>query len=128
MPGVPLESLELIWPMAAKYFEEAAKEIDDSFSIDFYKKNCLSGKYILWMGRNSKVAVILEVSEYPKGQECDIVMLAGEEIGSWIDELKEIEGWAKRAGCNRMVLTGRQGWVKVLKDYKIKTVTMVKKL
>jgi len=128
MPGVPLDKFELVWPIAAKYFEKAAETIDDSFSLEFYRESCLSGKYLLWMSRDSKVAVILEVSEYPKGQECDIVMLAGSGIENWFKELEEIESWAKRCGCNRMVLTGRQEWVRVLKNYEVKTVTMVKRL
>lgn len=128
MPGVPLDKFGLVWPIAAKYFEEAAEEIEDSFSLEFYRDSCLSGKYLLWVSRDSKAAAILEVSEYPKGQECDIVMLAGTGITEWIEELDEIEAWAKRTGCNRMVLTGREEWVRVLKNYDVKTVTMVKEL
>ena len=55
-------------------------------------------------------------------------MLGGDGIDDWLKELKEIEGWASRVGCNRMILTGRAGWKKKLTDYKVKTVTMVKEL
>lgn len=124
MPGIPIENIETIWPMVSHYLDKQ----DADYGKEDFKGKCLRGDYILWVGRNGKVAVILEVSDYHKGKECDIVVLAGEGINDWINELSEIEEWAKRSGCNRMILTGRQGWVKVLKDYKVKTLTMVKRL
>lgn len=122
MPGIPKENVEKLWHIAEKYLD------DGNFDLDKCKKAVLKGDYRLWIGKNGKVAVILEVLEYPKGKKCDIVMLAGEDIKTWIKELDEIEAWASMNGCNRMTLTGRQGWVKMLKDYRVKTVTMVKML
>lgn len=124
MPGIPIENIETIWPMVSRYFDK--QELD--YGKEDYKKKCLSGEFVLWVGRNGKVAVILEVSDYHKGKECDIVALGGEGIKSWIQELDEIEGWAKRSGCNRMILTGRKAWLRVLKDYELKSIKMVKRL
>ena len=121
MPGIPKENIKELWHIAEKY-------LVDDFDLDKCKEACLKGDYVFWVGRNGKVAVILEVLQYPKGLKCDIVMLAGEDIESWIEELAEIEGWAKRSGCNQMTLTGRKGWVKMLNEYRVKTVTMVKML
>lgn len=122
MPGIPKENIEELWYIAEKYLD------DDNFDLDKCKKAVLKDDYRLWIGRNSKVVVILEVLEYPKGKKCDIVMLAGENIETWIEELAEIEAWAKMNGCNKMTLTGRRGWVKMLSDYRIETVSMVKML
>ena len=90
MPGIPIENLETIWPMAAEHFK-GKQDKDYEFNLNDYKNKCLSGEFVLWMGRNGKVAVILEVSDYHKGKECDIVTLAGDGIDSWIDELSEID-------------------------------------
>lgn len=127
MPGIPIENIETVWPMAVCHFKKF-EDLDDRFEIEDYKQRCLSGEFVLWMGRNSKVAVILEVSDYHKGKECDIVTLAGDNIDSWIDELSEIEGWAKRIGCDRMILNGRKAWLRVLKEYELKSIKMVKRL
>lgn len=124
MPGIPKENLEELWPLAERYFINGDKygELD----IKYHKDNCFSGESILWMSRNGKVAVILSVSKYKNGKECNIIMIAGKHLNTWIDELSEIEGWAARAGCDRMILTGRKGWQKILPEYEIKTLTMVK--
>ncbi len=126
MPGIPQENIEEIWPLAVPLFE-AAKS-DEPFSAEDFKQKCIDGRYVLWMGRNGKVAVMLEVSDYHNGKQCDIVALVGDGLPAWIDELAEIEGWASRIGCDRMILTGRPGWQKVLEDYKIKEIIMVKPL
>ena len=126
MPGIPVENIEELWPLAAPLFDGIKS--DEPFDPEEYKAQCLNGDFILWMGRNGKVAVMLEVSDYHNGKQCDIVMLVGQDLPGWIDELAEIEGWASRVGCNRMVLTGRPGWKKILTDYHIKEVIMVKSL
>ncbi len=126
MPGIPQEHIEEIWSLVVPLFEAAKSE--EPFKAEDYKQDCLRGKYVLWMGRNGQVAVMLEVSDYHNGKQCDIVALVGSELPSWIDELKEIEAWATRVGCSRMKLTGRPGWKKVLEDYTLKEIIMVKSL
>lgn len=128
MPGIPVESLKELWPMARPYLEKAIKKGEYGYDIEDIKISCEIGEYILWIVRNGNAAIILEVSDYPFGKQCDIVMLGGDKMDGWLDELAEIEGWASRVGCNRMTLTGREGWKKKLTDYKVKTVTMVKEL
>lgn len=128
MPGIPTENLEKLWPTIEEYLLKAISKGEYGYDIEDVKISCEIGEYILWIGRNGKVAVILEVSDYPLGTQCDIVMLGGEEIEGWLSELEEIEGWCSRIGCNRMTLTGRKGWAKMLTDYETKTITMVKAL
>ena len=126
MPGVPVENLEQLWPMAEPHIKKAVEKSDGTYTAEEVKYGCLSGEYILWLVRSGKAAIILMVSEYHNGKQCDILMLGGDDMNEWLDELEEIEGWAKRAGCDRMILTGRKGWQKMLPGYKTKTVTMVK--
>lgn len=128
MPGVPLDKIDALWPIAEKYISIALEDAEDNFSLQDYKDKIDSGEYLLWIGREGTVVVILEVSDYHNGKECDILSIAGDGIKDWIKELGEIEEWAKRAGCNRMYLTGRKGWIKVLKDYDFKSINMVKML
>lgn len=126
MPGIPVDKIEELWPIVSPHFEGTRRSTP--IKVEELKQQCLDGKFILWVVRNGKATVILEVSDYHNGKECDIVMLAGDDMPTWIDELSEIEAWASRIGCNKMTLTGRQGWVKILKDYSIKEVIMVKSL
>lgn len=128
MPGVPVENLEQLWPMAEPLLEKAIEKGEGGWDIIDVKIDCEIGHYILWIVRSGKAAIILEVSEYHNGKQCDIVMIGGDVMDEWIGELEEIEGWAKRVGCDRMILTGRLGWQKILKEYTAKTVTMVKTL
>ena len=55
-------------------------------------------------------------------------MMGGDGFKSWFAELADIEDWIKRIGCKRITLTGRKGWLRVLPDYELQTITMVKTL
>lgn len=126
MPGIPKEHIEELWPTIEDLLVKAIEKSEYSFTIEDVKIDCLSGEYILWIARNGLCAVVLAVSDYHRGKQCDIVMIGGNKIDSWLNELVEIEDWAKRVGCDRMILTGRQGWIRKLPDYEVKTITMVK--
>lgn len=128
MPGIPLENIDEIWPLAKPYLKDAIRRSEGLYSLQGVLYGCKLGEYILWIVRNGKAAVVLEISDYIRGKQCEIIMLGGEDMGGWVDELEEIEAWSKRIGCDRMMLTGRKGWQKILPEYKTKTVTMVKSL
>lgn len=126
MTGIPKEYVEEVWVLAKPHLEKAIPYSGYTLDINCLKKDCLSGDLILWMDQNCKAALVLRVSDYHKGKQCDIVILGGSDMKDWLHELKDIEDWADRIGCDRVILTGRKGWQKVLTGYKIDTITMVK--
>lgn len=126
MPGIPTENLEDLWSLAKPYLKQAIKRSEGRYSLQEIKYGCQLGEYVLWVVRNGKAAVVLEVSDYTHGKQCEIIMIGGEYMDTWIAELEEIESWCSRIGCNRMILTGRMGWQKILPEYKVKAITMVK--
>ncbi len=128
MPGIPTENLNDLWPLAKPYLKQAIARSEGRYNLQEILYGCQLGEYILWIVRSGKAAVILEISEHTNGKQCEIIMIGGEHMNTWIVELEEIEGWAQRVGCDRMILTGRMGWQKMLPGYKPKTVTMVKEL
>ena len=128
MCGIPKENVLDVWSIAEPHLLRAVQRSNGAHNIEDIKKKCLSGDFILWMANNLGAAVILAVSDYPKGKQCDIVMMGGDGFNSWFAELADIEDWIKRIGCKRITLTGRKGWLRVLPDYELQTITMVKTL
>ena len=61
MPGIPIENLEQLWPMAEPYLEKAIKQGECEYDVRDVKISCEIGEYILWIVRNGKAAIILEV-------------------------------------------------------------------
>lgn len=72
----------------------------------------LDGAAQLWMLGES--AAVSEVVNYPRVKACRVWLAAGN-----LDEIREIERqietWAKSAGCGRLEIIGRKGWLRKLK-------------
>lgn len=114
---IPRDKILDVWPLAVKYLPKALDVSDNKFTLEGIKKDCLAGDYLLWITQNTKAVAIIQVSEYHSRKECDIVILGGENIKSWISETALVEDFAKKIGCERMLIHGRKGWGKIHKDY-----------
>ena len=59
---------------------------------------------------------------------CDI-WVAGGDLKELVDLKNErIEPIARSMSCDRMIITGRKGWEKVLTDYRLTAVKLMKEL
>lgn len=68
---------------------------------------------------------ITEVLDTRQGRAVHIVAAAG----AWNARLvPEIESWARTLGCERCFFTGRPGWMRRMADYRLRTVTLERKL
>ena len=104
---------------------------DSSYSIDDVLDELREGKAQLWLGvRDNKVQAILVtvINTHPCAKDCLIWLCAGNNRENWTHLLPQIENWAKAHGCDAMVVRGRRGWEKVMKDYKKTHVILEKKL
>jgi hypothetical protein len=89
----------------------------------------------LWVGRckadlaqlwkRGNLWAITEVQATKEGRALHIVAMAGDYAPELVEEM---EAWGRSAGCSKSFFTGRQGWVRKVPDYRVKTVTLEKEL
>lgn len=108
--------------------EAALHYTDDSHSFEDIKSAVERGELQFWPGPHS--VVITEITQVPNYRALNLFLAGGvkEELEAM---LPEIEKFAKHVEADRIVLTGRKGWVRsFLKDegYAEKLVVMEKKL
>lgn len=111
-----------------KQIEAALEYADDSHSFEDIKDAVRQGLLQFWPGFSS--VVITEVISFPRYKALNL-FLAGGNITELQAMLPEIENYAKYVGADRIVLSGRKGWVRsFLKNegYAEKMVTLEKKL
>ena len=84
---------------------------------------CVSDQAQLW--KHGDLWAVTEVRLTKTGRIVNIVAIAGEFDDALIGE---IEQWAVSVGCNKAFFTGRKGWLRRMRDYRITTITMVKEL
>lgn len=97
-----------------KWIEDALAYGDDNHSFDNIAGGVLSGRYRLWVRPNG--CAVTEIITYPRKRVCN-VFLAGGEMQTIKDLQAPCEEYARANGCSSLVLTGRKGWVRALKDY-----------
>lgn len=111
-----------------KQIEAALSYSDDSHSFDDIKEGVRQGTLQFWPGFSS--VVITEVIVFPRYKALNL-FLAGGNLIELQAMLPEIENYARHVGADRIVLTGRKGWLRsfmVHEGYAEKLVVMEKKL
>ena len=82
-----------------------------------------SEKMQLWPGKES--AIVTEVIEYPRLRACHFWLVGGD-----MDEVLEMEpeivAWAKSSGCKKITASGRRGWERQLKHWKLQSVNITR--
>lgn len=82
----------------------------------------------LWLG--GEFALITQVQAFPSGKrKCLLFMCGGEDIAAIAAAQPTVEDWARRfMGCQKLMISGRPGWLKVLDGFKATNTVMEKEL
>lgn len=103
------------WSRCAPWIESALEFGGDLYTLDDVRAEVLKGEAILWPGTNS--AVVTQFWDFPREKACNF-WLAGGDLDELMNEMRPaIEAWAVAQGCARMIIAGRAGWAKVLKQH-----------
>lgn len=91
------------------------------------------GKILVWVAvddetANVHAAMTTELIRMRCGLVCWMGQCGGDRMRDWSHFHVKIEEYARDEGCVKTILKGRFGWEGILKDYKIRTVTLEKVL
>ena len=115
------EQIEPLWPRFAHHVERLERETGLVLATEI-RDRLISGHQQLWgwqEGESILGVAITEVKFDPEGKSCWIFGAAGTESrkGQIDAIIASIEAWASGIGCSRVLLQGRQGWLRRLKGY-----------
>ncbi len=121
--------INAVWPHFKHFIESAIEKADISEPNDFAKleASTLGGKSLLWLAYDGERVVAASVTELVDGI-CKIVACGGSDLKSFLPCLRAIEQFAKDENCRAIRITGRRGWRRVLKNYRIKAEIIERKL
>lgn len=98
-------------PMLERCFERTGKNPDS------VKEWLEDGTYQLWVEGMFRAVCTTSIDIYPDEKVCTVVHLAGTELWDWLNDIGEIETWARGMGCDRIRINGRKEWSRVLPGY-----------
>lgn len=124
------DELIAVWPVVAPILIRAIR-IYGEYTLEEVFEDLIARKKQLWVGGKTSITAVLitEIFNQDNGQRfCHVSLCAGDGAIDCIPHLETVEKWAKESGCNRIEIAGRRGWAKLLKDYKVKKITLKKDL
>jgi len=124
------EDIDSIWVVVEDYLQKAIDRNDgEELAADVYNR-IVSGRYQLWVmyGQDIEAAIVTEVYETPQKRIFEIILLGGEHMKNWINDLEsQMTLEAKSQKCDLIKIAGRRGWLK-MNGFKEKQTIMVKPL
>lgn len=135
---IPYWEIESVWPKVGPMLNKAI-ELQDEWSLQgVYERliNAPLDQYPMQLWYiEGKGAIVSQITVFPQTgvRKCLLFLAGGGDLNSCLHTHKTIEDWAKKfykltPGRDKMIIWGRRGWLKVLTDYKEKTVCMEKVL
>lgn len=98
------------------YIESALRYADYSHDFADICEMIYSGQLHFWPGPKS--VVITEILSYPKYSALNLFLGAGD-VHEIEDAVARAEVFARFAGCDRVVMTGRRGWERTFLTKKV---------
>lgn len=90
-----------------------------------------SGMALMWLAvRDQKIlaVAVTELQGSAGRKVCLVSAVAGRSRDEWLCLSAGIEKYAKAEGCQALQAVGRQGWKRVLPDWKLKSIVIEKDL
>lgn len=98
-------------------------EYDGHYSVDDVLKEVFAGRADIWLGDQS--VAVTSMIECPQARKFNIWVAAGEKDELINEMYPQFEQRAREHGCKSVMITGRPGWVRVMKDTGFKEVARV---
>lgn len=108
------------WPYAAPLIRPAMKHGSMSTLADI-EADLLARRSLLWIAWDNKnicAALVTQLRTTEEGKVCRLVALGGTGMRKFIVLREEIAAYAKAEGCDLMLIDGREGWMRVLPEFK----------
>ena len=126
--GIPQSTVGIMWSRVEPFIARVSGNTVADYSPGDIQAGVSSGEMQLWAvvsGPEVLAAVVTRLNETSKRKVCEIIYAgSADKVGDWGFVIEGIEEWARDAGCSRVMLAGRKGWLRALQGYEQTAVVM----
>lgn len=127
--------LDHLWPIVRPILARACAPapFGDAAPEDYLPalRDCRSQLWVAWRPpMRIDGALVTSIEQHRTGQKtCRLALVAGAEMTAWLPLMPQLEEWALAQGCVRMeAKDGRPGWQRVMRGWRLKTITLERML
>lgn len=128
---VPPESVAEYWDYLGPRLIRPAFD-NSTTDYEMVGRDVKSGAMLMWIALDKTdilATCVTQICEANGEKFCMIVAIGGHDMSAWFGLLPQLEEYASKENCKRMVLIGRKGWQRQLgSDYRLDRVTLSKEL
>jgi hypothetical protein len=118
--AIPTEHIERLWPVIGVGVERCLAKGVGKFTAAEVRERVTSGHWLLFIVQESnivKATIICNVEEGAR-RVFEVGMAWGNGLAEWSDDVDQcLTKVATELKCDDIVITGRRGWAKYLKNY-----------
>jgi hypothetical protein len=117
--------VDTVWPLVAPKFMEASERCGDDFSSGEMWQMCRSGNAFLLVASDDEIraAMVARFERWTDGPVLRVLCIGGHDIRLWLtDGADFLKKFMVLGEARRVVFDGRDGWQRVLKVRKLRSV------
>jgi len=129
---IPPGDVQYIWDSPVRDLIDSGFAANDVPMPEGLLEELTAGTRQLWVATTEEArivaAMLTQIFPMRHGKVLKMMECGGSEMDTWLPLRTKIEQYAKAEGCDRVLVTGRLGWRGVLRDYKVVSVTLEKRI
>ena len=116
--GIPADEITKLWPRLEPLVSRALDRTRDYTLDDVHQSLREERRQIFATWPEVDTICITSIEKRPRRKVLIICWKAGRLHDDWRQMLQAVENWGRSLGCTRVEFRGREGWTKLLPDYK----------
>lgn len=124
---IPHEQIDEYWSYIAHWIGQACEFANGKYTTDSVLDMLHKKDAQLWV-YGTTAAGITQIIDYPCRRVAIVLFAGGKSLDGFKESLEVVEGWARLNGCDAVEIIGRPAWQKVLPEYGLEHIYLVKNL
>jgi hypothetical protein len=116
--GIPADEVTPLWPRLEPLVRRALERSSDYTLDDIHQSLREERRQLFATWPALDTICITAIDQRPKAKVLTIWWKAGILHDDWRDMLTAVENWARWLGCSKVEFRGREGWRRLLPDYR----------
>lgn len=127
LAGVLSSDVDNAWGEVAPMLQRALDKSQHDYDLDYVYNSIVCRDMQLWVWIEAgkiEAAAVTQIIDHPLKRICAMPLIGGRFMRHWLGSEDQFIAWAKAQGCTQIEGYCRDGWIRILKNWKKAWTTM----